>query len=41
MPPATTLRTVLVVPGADHGLKKDTAGTARAVADFVELLAGQ
>jgi predicted alpha/beta-hydrolase family hydrolase len=41
MPPATPLRTVLVVPGADHGLKKDTAGTARAVADFVGLLAAQ
>lgn len=40
MPPATATRTVLVVPGADHGLKRDTAGTGRAVADFVRLVAG-
>ena len=41
MPPATDMRTVLVVPGADHGLKKDTAGTGRAVVEFVRLLAAQ
>jgi predicted alpha/beta-hydrolase family hydrolase len=38
MPPATKQRTVLVVPGADHGLKRDTAGTGRAVAEFVRQL---
>lgn len=35
MPPATPLRTVHIVAGADHGLKKDVAGTARTVVDFV------
>ncbi|MDT4938083.1 MAG: uncharacterized protein QOG80_1754 [Pseudonocardiales bacterium] len=35
MPPAAPTRTVLVVAGADHALRRDLAGTGRAVAAFV------
>ena len=38
MPPPGAGRTVVVVPGADHGLKKDTGGTARTVIGFVTSL---
>lgn len=38
IPPQTPTRTVLIVPGADHSLRKDTAGTGQAVAAFVGLV---
>ncbi len=41
MPPAGPLRHVLVVAGAGHDLKRDTAGTATAVVEFVTRLAGR
>jgi predicted alpha/beta-hydrolase family hydrolase len=41
MPPAGPGRTITVVAGADHGLKRDVAGTARTVVEFVtSVLAG-
>ena len=36
MPPGGPGREIHVVPGADHGLKRDLAGIGAAVADFVE-----
>jgi hypothetical protein len=35
MPPSAPARTVVVVPGADHALRKDTGAVARAVVEFV------
>jgi predicted alpha/beta-hydrolase family hydrolase len=35
LPPAAAGRTVVVIAGADHGLRKDTASVARAVVEFV------
>jgi hypothetical protein len=35
MPPRGRGRTIHVVAGADHSLKKDLAGTARTVVEFV------
>jgi uncharacterized protein len=35
MPPEARGRRIVVVPGADHGLRKDTGLVARAVAEFV------
>lgn len=40
MPPAGPDRRVVVIPGADHGLKQDTATVATAVIEFVTTLAG-
>jgi hypothetical protein len=36
MPPPGSAAEIVVVAGADHSLKKDTAGTGRAVVGFVE-----
>lgn len=35
LPPAAAGRTVHVISGADHALKKDTSVTARTVVEFV------
>jgi predicted alpha/beta-hydrolase family hydrolase len=35
MPPPATGRTIVVIPGADHALRKDTAAVATAVVGFV------
>jgi predicted alpha/beta-hydrolase family hydrolase len=35
LPPAAAGRTVVVMAGGDHGLRKDTASVARAVVEFV------
>jgi uncharacterized protein len=35
MPPRARGRRIVVIPGADHGLRKDVATTARAVVGFV------
>jgi uncharacterized protein len=35
MPPPAPGRTIVVIPGADHALRKDTATVARAVVEFV------
>lgn len=40
MPPAAGDRTVVVVPGADHSLKRDLPVIASAVAEFVRAVSG-
>lgn len=41
MPPPATGREVVVVPGADHALRRDTAAVAEAVVGFVTTVTGR